>query len=244
MGLWSRIRTIFGAKVNKALDRMEDPGETLDYSYEKQLGLLRDVKRGLADIATAKQRLKLQAEKLHQQDAKLQSQAQQAVMQGNDDLARMALLRRQGIQPQLETLSEQIIQLDGRQAQLADASQQLQMRIEMFRTHKESLKAQYAASSAQVKIGESFTGISREMSDVGMALQRAQDRIEQMEARSGALDELIDSGALEDYTAQLGGGDYIDRQLERSGHSDVDAQLAAMKAQLGSQDRPQLESHE
>ena len=29
VGLWSRIRTVFGAKVNKALDRMEDPTETL-----------------------------------------------------------------------------------------------------------------------------------------------------------------------------------------------------------------------
>ncbi len=47
MGLWSRIRTLFGAKINRALDRMENPAETLDYSYEKQLSLLRDVKRGL-----------------------------------------------------------------------------------------------------------------------------------------------------------------------------------------------------
>ncbi|MBV9281739.1 MAG: PspA/IM30 family protein [Chloroflexi bacterium] len=245
MGLWSRFRTIFGAKVNRALDRMENPVETLDYSYEKQLALLRDVKRGLADIATSKQRLKLQAEKLQQQDGKLHSQAQQALVQGREDLARLALQRRQGIQPQLQSLATQIAQLDDQQTKLAQASQTLQTRIEMFRTQKETIKAQYTASSAQVKIGESFTGLSREMNDIGTAVQRAQDRIEQMQARSGALDELINSGALEDYTAQLGGGDDIDRQLRLTDGDDIDAQIAAMKAHLGSgPSQPQLESHE
>jgi phage shock protein A len=242
VGLWSRIRAIFGAKVNKALDAMEDPGETLDYSYEKQLDLLRNVKRGLADVATAKQRLKLQAEKLNQEDAKLQSQAQQAVVMGRDDLARLALQRRQVIQPQLQNLTVQVQQLDEQQAKLSQASQTLQTRIEMFRTQKEAIKARYAASSAQVKIGESFTGLSSEMNNIGMAVQRAQDRIEQMEARSGALDELIDSGTLQDYTAQLGGGDDIDRQLRLAGGGDdIDAQLAALKAQLAPPAQPKLD---
>lgn len=245
MGLWSRIQSLFGAKLNKALDRWEDPRETLDYSYEKQLGLLRNVKRGLAEIATSKQRLKLQAEKLRQQDARLQDQAQQALLQGREDLARLALQRKQALQPQIESLSSQVAQLDEQQAKLTDASQKLQMRIDMFRTQKETIKAQYTASDAQVKIGESFTGISREMNDIGLAVQRAQDRIEQMQARSGALDELIESGALEDYSAQLGAGDDIDRQLRLAGGgSDIDAQIAAMKAQLSGHSSPQLESHE
>jgi phage shock protein A len=79
------------------------------------------------------------------------------------------------------------------------------------------------------------------MNDIGTAVQRAQDRIEQMQARSGALDELIDSGALEDYTAQLGGGgDYIDRQLRAGANPDIEAELSALKAQLPDQHRPQL----
>jgi phage shock protein A len=236
---------VFGAKVNRALDRMENPAETLDYSYEKQLGLLRDVKRGLADIATSKQRLKLQSEKLQQQDAKYQSQAQQALMQGREDLARIVLQRRQAITPQLEGLSVQIVSLDEQQAKLTQASQTLQARIEMFRTHKETLKAQYTAAQAEVKIGESFTGLSSEMNEVGLAVQRAQDRIEQMRARSGALDELMESGALEDYTARLSGDDDIDRQLRlASGGDEIDAEIAALKAQLPSQQQPRLESHE
>jgi phage shock protein A len=244
VGLWSRIRTLFGAKLNSALDRMENPAETLDYSYEKQLGLLTDVRRGLAEVATSKQRLKMQAEKLQQQESKLQQQAQQAVVAGRDDLARVALERRSALQPQIQSLSQQVVQLDEQQAKLQDASQKLQTRIEVFRTQKESIKAQYQASSAQVKINESFTGISKEMNDLGMSLQRAQDRIETMQARSSALDELLESGALTDYSAQLGAGDDIDRQLALSAGNDVDRQLEAMKAQLSGGNPPQIESND
>jgi phage shock protein A len=236
--------SIFGAKVNTALDRMENPAETLDYSYEKQLSLLKDVRRGLAEIATSKQRLKMQADKLEQQDAKLQDQAQQALVQGREDLARLALERKQALQPQIESLRGQVVSLDEQQAKLSDASQKLQSRIEMFRTTKEATKAQYTAAQAQVKINESFTGLSREMNDIGASLQRSQDRIAQMQARAGALDELIDSGALTDYSAQLTGEDDIDRQLRLSGStggSEIDAQLAAMKQQLADSGQRQLE---
>jgi phage shock protein A len=245
VGLWARIRTIFGAKLNTALDRLENPAETLDYSYERQVSLLRDVKRGLAEIATAKQRLKLQAEKLRQRDADYQRQAQEAVRLGRDDLARLALERKQALAPQLQSLGQQVAQLDEQQAKLADASEKLQARITMFGTQKEAIKAQYQASRAQVKITESYTGLSREMGDIGASLQRAQDRVEQMQARSTALDELLESGALTDYTAQLGSGDDIDRQLQLAGANDeIEMQLAAMKAQLTAKNPPQLEAGE
>jgi phage shock protein A len=244
VGLWARITSIFGAKANKALDKLENPAESLDYSYQKQLGLLNDVRRGLAEVATSKQRLRMQAEKLQQQDSHLQQQAQQALVANREDLARMALQRRQTVSTQIDSLHTQIVQLDEQQARLSDASQQLQTKVEEFRTRKETLKAQYSASSAQVKINESFSGISSEMSNIGSTLQRATDRIEQMQARSAALDELIDSGALQDYTQQLSGTDDIDRQLRlATGGSSVDAELEAMKAQLAGGEGPkQLEA--
>jgi phage shock protein A len=243
VGLWNRLRMLFGAKMNKALDRLENPSETLDYSYERQVALLRDVKRGLAEIATAKQRLKLQAEKIRQQSTRYQQQAQEAVVHHRDDLARLALERRQVLQPQLTSLEGQIQQLDDQQARLADASEKLRGRIEMFAMQKEAIKAQYQASNAQVKINESFTGISREMNDVGTALQRATDRVEQMQARSAALDEMLETGALTDYSAQLGGMDDIDRQLlAAGGHDDIERQLASLKSQLPSGETPRLES--
>ncbi|MGI8826897.1 MAG: PspA/IM30 family protein [Chloroflexota bacterium] len=239
MGMFGRMNTILQAKMTKVMDRAENPNETLDYSYEKQLQLLQNVKRGLADLVTSKRRLQLQHDKIQTDMERLDSQAHQALAINREDLARLALERKVGVQQQLSNLDTQIAQLEAQQQKLTDAEQRLQTKIETFRTQKESIKAQYTASEAQVKIGEAATGISEEMADVGLSIQRAQDKTEQMQARAGALDDLVATGALTDYTDS---GDDIDRQLSQlSTGGDVDKQLAAMKQQLGENKQPQLE---
>ena len=87
-GLMGRASTIVKAKFSKMLDRAEDPGETLDYSYEKQLELLQNVKRGIADVVTAKKRLQMQTAQLEQSVVTLDGQARQAVAADRPDLAR------------------------------------------------------------------------------------------------------------------------------------------------------------
>ena len=236
-GLLQRMSLIFKSKANKALDRAEDPRETLDYSYTKQQELLQKVRRGLADVATSRKRLELQIQQVDQQSSKLQTQAQQALSQGREDLAREALTRRSGLQQQMADLQTQHANLQAEEEKLTAASQRLQAKIEAFRTRKETLKATYTAAEAQTKINEAFTGISEEMGDVGMAIERAEDKTAQMQARAGAVDELIASGALEDQVS--GGKDDITRELEAmSASGDVEAQLAQMKAQIGGSSAP------
>jgi phage shock protein A len=230
--LWDRIRMIFGAKVSKALDRAEDPTETLDYSYEQQLTLLQNVKRGIADVVTAKKRLQLQTQQLEQNVVKLDTQARQAVAVSREDLARAALERKSGIQQQLQQLDTQVHQLEDQQQKLVANEQQLSTKIEQFRSQKEVIKAQYSAAEAQVRIGEAATGIGREMEDTGMAIQRAKDKTEQMQARASALDELVTSGQLEDLTTDQS---QLDRELAQlSSQSQVDQELANLKAEVGS----------
>ena len=231
MGLMKRFLMIVKAKFSKMLDNAEDPNETLDYSYEKQLELLQQVRRGVADVATSKKRVELQAQKLEASVAKLDGQARQALQAGREDLARVALERKKGVQAQLQSLDTQRQQLEGEQAKLQTSEQRLTAKVESFRTQKETIKAQYTAAEAQVKISEAFSGISEEMADVGLALQRAEDKTEQMRARAGALDELLESGALEDMTQT---GDAIDRELSQvSAESEVNAELEALKRELG-----------
>lgn len=240
MSMFGRMNTIIQSKMNKVLDKAENPNETLDYSYEKQLQLLQNVKRGLADLVTSKRRLQMQHDSIQQQLDKLDSQAKQALASNREDLARTALQRKVTVQQQLQSLDTQIAQLETQQQKLTDAEQRLQTKVESFRTTKEAIKAQYTASQAQVKIGEAASGISEEMADVGLAIQRAQDKTEQMQARAGAIDELMTSGALEDYTSN---GDDIDNQLNQlSAGTDVDRQLEAMKAQLAAPEQKQLEA--
>src|ERR687890_1995259 len=176
------MSTVIKAKISKLLDRAEDPSETLEYSYQKQMELLQNVKKGLADVVTAKKRL----------------------------------------------------QLESQQQSMTENQAKLQSKIESFRSKKEVIKAQYSAAEAQVRISEAATGVGEQMADVGLAMQRAQDKTEQMRARADAVSELEAAGTFDDLTALGPGQDDIDRQLhELSSSSQVDDELAKMKAELG-----------
>jgi phage shock protein A len=236
MSFFSRLKAIFQAKANKALDAAEDPREMLDLGYEKQREMLQQVRRGVADVATSKKRLDLQVEKLTASSANLESQAKQALAANREDLARVALERKAGVQAQITSIQAQRDQLQAEQEKLVMAEQKLTTKIESFRVQKETIKAQYTAAEAQTKIGESLSGIGEDMADVGMAMERAEDKVQTMQARAGAIDELLESGALDDLTSS---GDDLDRELAQiSSAGAVDAELAELKQQLGSGSSP------
>jgi phage shock protein A len=233
MSMMKRMSMIFRAKANKALDRAEDPRETLDYSYQRQLELLTNVRRGVADVATSRKRLELQLAQLEQQAGKLQSQAEKALQMDREDLAREALTRKSGVTNQINDLRTQHAQLQAEEEKLTNAQQRLQAKVESFRTRKETIKATYTAAEAQTRINEAMSGIGEEMGDVGMAIQRAEDKTATMQARAGAIDELIASGALDD-ASSIGAGDDIARELESmSSQSDVELELMRLKGLSG-----------
>jgi phage shock protein A len=230
MGMIRRILNIFRAKANKLLDRAEDPRDTLDLSYEKQIENVQKVRRSVAEVATARKRIEIQANQLQQQATKLQDQARQALTQNREDLAREALSRRAAIAQELTDLETQHTQICGQEQRLVETSQRLQSQVAVFRTKKETLKATYTAAEAQSRIGEAAAGISSSMNDAGMAVERAQDKIEQMQARAGAIDELLASGALTDLTSNT---DDIQAQLNKvAATSQVDRDLAELKTEL------------
>ena len=232
-GLSGRFSTLFKSKVSRMLDRAEDPAETLEYGYQQQIELLQNVKKGIADVVTSKKRIQMQAEKLEQQIVKLDTQARQAVAQGREDLARMALERKALAQTELQSLDQQVAELERQQEQLTANEQKLRHKIEAFRTKKEVIKAQYSAAEAQVRIGEAASGVGEQMADLGLALQRAEEKTETMRARASAVEELEAAGTFDDLT-QLGGGDDIDRQLAQLGSgAEVEDELSKLKAELG-----------
>lgn len=233
MSLMKRISLIFRSKANTALDRAEDPRQTLDYSYQRQMDLLHKVRRGVADVATSRKRVELQMNQLQQQSDKLQGQAEKAISVGREDLAREALTRKSALAQQIEDQRAQHAQLQGEEEKLTLAQQRLQAKVESFRTRKETIKASYTAAEAQTKINEAMSGIGEEMGDVGLAIQRAEDKTANMQARAGAIDELIASGALDD-ASSTNRGDDISRELEQmSSDSDVESELARLKGLSG-----------
>lgn len=240
MGLLSRLATFLKAKMNAILEGAEDPGETLEYSYEKQLELLRNVKRGTVDVVTSKRRLELQAASIKESVDKMDDQARQALAAGREDLARLVLQRKQVALAQLQGMEGQIGDLEKEQEKLTTAEARLSAKVEAFRSHKELVKAQYSAAEAQVRIGEAVSGLSEEMADVGLSIERAEAKTERMKARAAAIDELASAGVLTDLT---GREDPVGRELAQlSAAQNVDAELEAMKRQLGTSGTKELEA--
>jgi phage shock protein A len=231
MSLFQRAHDIVAAKTNKALDAAEKPDEMLDLSYDQMLEQITRIRRALVDIAASRKQIELQETQLQHSVDHLQDQAKAALAQGREDLAREALSRKAAAQAQIDAMEPQHQQLTEEEQKLESALAELQQKVNNFRTQKEVLKAQYTAASAMSSVDESVAGISTSVSDSGAALERAQDKIATMQARAGALDELLQSGVLEDVG---GGGDDIQKELDEvTSASDVDRELAALKAEVG-----------
>jgi phage shock protein A len=242
MSVMKRVSLIFRAKADKALDRMEDPRETLDYSYKQQVEMLTRVRRGVADVATSRKRVELQMNALQKEINKRDTQARDALGKGREDLARAALQNKAQLVSQYSDLETQFASLQEQEEKLTLASQRLDAKVQAFRTRKETIKATYTAAEAQTRINEAFSGISEEMGDVGLAIQRAEDKTAQLQARAGAIDELLASGALEDHVG--GNQDYIQAELDKIGaSSDVDSELARMKGEIAASAPKQIEGN-
>ena len=229
MGLTNRITTLLKQKVNTLLNKYEDPKEALDYSYQNQIETMNKLRRSIAEVVTAKTRLQMQKTKLVDNIRTLDEQSRRAIEQDREDLAKLALERKNANMLQLQNLDKQIIDMQTQQDKLEQTEKRLSAKVEEFRSKKEVIKAQYTAAEAQVRIKENLTGISEEMSDVGVAMNRAEDKTEQMKAKAKALDEMIDSGVLTDYTSDK---DDLEAELEKmTVKSSVDQELAKLKAE-------------
>lgn len=234
MSLWSRFLNLFRMRASAALDKAEDPGQVMDYSYGKQLEQLQQLRRSIAEVVTNEKRLDLLQSQVQQQINKLDQQAMQALQANREDLARMALQRKDGLVAQISGYEQQIAQLRAQEENLIVMERKISSRVEAFRTQKEMVKAQYGAAQAQVKINEAVTGISQEMTEMNLAMQRAQDKVLTMQSRANAMETLIEQGTLsEQGLLGSGSGDTLDRQLQQiSSQQNVEAQLQAMKQQL------------
>jgi phage shock protein A len=228
MNLATRMRNLFRIKANRALDRMDDPRESLDDSYDRQVEMLAQLRRGLAEVATARKRIELQGQEIGARYERLGDQAQEAMDQGREDLARIALERRAGLEQEIVALRGQFEALRQQEDRLEENERRMTARVAAFRTQKETLKASYTASAAQVKANESVAGISADFNGVGQAIDQAKDKVQQMQARAAATDELIARGVVQDQTASP--DEDLDHQLAAGrSRADIERQLAAMR---------------
>ena len=235
----NRISTVISQKTSALLDRFEKPQEALDYSYVKQVEMLNKLRRGLAEITTSRKRLEMQKSRLWENIRLLDGQAARALEANREDLARLALERKNANLLQTQSLDKQIAEMKEEERKMQESEKRLSVKVEEFKARKEIIKAQYSAAEAQVKIKESVTGISEEMTDVGMAMNKAEEKTERMKAKSQALDEMINSGVLTDYTSNK---DEIEKELEKvTVQNSVEEELAKLKSEKLRKKRQQVE---
>lgn len=233
MGIFSRIAMFFRVRANAALDKAEDPGQVMDFSYSKQLEQLQQLKRSVADVVTAKRRLELQQSQMLDKANQRDQQARQALAAKREDLARMALQEKETLVIQVNGFEQQIAQLQAQEEKLLSMQRALTARVEAFRTQKEMVKAQYNAAQAQVKINETLTGMSEEMGEMNLAMQRAQDKVLSMQARADAMETLIEEDHFSMQALPAGGESDLDRELRKlSAGQNIENQLQALKQEM------------
>jgi phage shock protein A len=230
LGITNRVITFLKQILNSLLNKFQDPGQQLDYSYTKQKEALNKLRRDIAKVVTAKKQLEMQKTRLGENIRVLEEQAHRSIEQNREDLARLALERKNVNLLQFRPLKKQIEDIQTEQYKLEQIERQLALKVEQFRSKKEILKAQYSAAEAQVRIKENITGVSEELAGLGTTMDRAEEKTEKMMAKAQALDEMIDSGVLTDYTHTS--DDIIERELKRVNIEDpIDEELQILKTE-------------
>jgi len=227
MGILNRVSIMFRAKVMGVVDRAEDPRETLSYACQRQEELLADVRRSLVEVSASKHQLAAQIQRLEQRVPQLDDQAARAVAAARDDLAQQALERRQLADRQVTDLRRQLEEVTSEEQKLRQAERRFATAVEAFRARRDLLSARYTAAEAQYEAQRSLAGLSGELTDLGEGIHRAEEKIERMQARATAIDELLSSGTLENLS-----GDQIEEELHR--HTDqieIAARLEELKKQ-------------
>lgn len=170
--------------------------ERLDATYREQTALLRQVRRGVADVATSRKRVELQLATIAQQASQLDDQARQAVAHGNDDEARAILVRKVTLESSGTDLKQRHADLVAEENKLEQAASRVEQEVESFRVRKDTLSARHTAASARAEINSATTGINSAVSEVGQAMESAERRTREMEAKADAIDELVADGVV------------------------------------------------
>jgi len=216
MGILNRVSILFRAKVMGVVDRAEDPRETLAYACQRQEELLANVRRALVEVTASRHQLAAQIQRIEQRLPQLEDQASRAVAASREDLARQALERRQLADRQLADLRRQLEEVSSEEQKLRLAERRFASAVEAFRARRDLLSARYTAAEAQYEAQRSLAGLSGELTNLGEGIHHAEEKIERMQARAMAIDQLLSDGALENLN-----GDQIEEELRR--HTDQQA---------------------
>jgi phage shock protein A len=217
MGLFDRVRRLAAANINDIVSKAEDPEKILEQTIIEMQEDLVQLRQAVASAIASQKRTQQQFNQAQSETGAWQQRAQLALQKGDESLAREALSRKKTFTETANTLKTQLDQQSGMVDTLKSNLIKLESKISEAKTKKDMLKARAQAAKAN----EQLQGMVSKVGTSGAtaAFERMEDKVLQMEARSQAASELAGAD-LESKFAALESG------------SDVDDELAAMKAQL------------
>ncbi len=217
MGLFDRISRVIRSNLNDMVNKAEDPEKILEQSIIDMQEDLVQLRQAVASAIATQKRTQQQYSQAQSQANTWQQRAQLALQKGDENLAREALIRKKSHAETAATLKTQVDQQTTQVETLKRNLIALESKISEAKTKKDMLKARVAAAKANEQLQTAIGNIGT--SSAMAAFERMEEKVLQMEARSQAAAE-IGGNTLEEQFALLEGG------------SDVDDELAAMKAQL------------
>lgn len=231
MGVIARLKSILGSKIEKGLDKWEDPKDMLDYSIVQMEQSLQEMTRNTIEITAAKKKLERQRDFNLANVKNYEQLAEKALEAEQEDLAREALTKKNEEEEKAKQLEKQINSLTANLKVITTSQKELQHKIELYRAKKEELKATYDASRAQLKIKEIMASVSDDTKNIVEIVDRAENKIRDTEARVLALDELISQGVVAELIPD-NKNDLEKRLSEFEKDTSVEDELAKLKEKV------------
>lgn len=230
MGLIDRILRVIRANLNSLIGQAEDPEKILEQTVTDMQEDLIQLRQAVAQVIATQKRTERQAIQAQSTADEWYRRAQLALQQGNDVLAREALTKRKSYQETATAMTEQLDQQNTVLVRLKKDMQTLESKIAEAKTKKDMYIARARSAQASQRLNETLGGINT--SNSLSAFERMEEKVLQLEAQSEAI-------------AELGTDDLQKKFASLESANDIDAELAAMKAQIpsGTENPAQLPDH-
>lgn len=227
MSILRRFKDIMASNMNALLDKAEDPEKMIDQYLRNVSKDLGQVKSETATIMAEEQRAKRELNECQAEINKMQTYAVKALEAGNEDDARKFLERKSVVTKKEEDLKKTVELAEANTVQMRQMHDKLVKDVEELEARRAMLKGKAAVAKTQSRmneIGSSVTGANESIS----AFDRMEEKINRSLDEATAMAEL-NRGEADDI------GD-LTAKYDSSSTSDVDDELAALKAQIAQKD--------
>ncbi|MEM6350062.1 MAG: PspA/IM30 family protein [Cyanobacteria bacterium P01_D01_bin.14] len=226
MGLLDRVLRVVRASLTSVVSGAEDPERALEHMVATMQGDLIQLRQSVAQAIATQKRTERQHEQAKATAQEWYNRAQLAINKGDEATAREALTRRQPYLSSVQVMQAQLQQQQQIVQQMKANMRILEAKLAEARTKKDMFIARSRSAQASQRLHEMIGQVEGNMG----AFSQIEEKITDLEAQAAAIAEVN----------ALSTGDSLDQKFAALENSNVENELAAMKARLSGPDHPRL----